>query len=196
MRTEVILVRHAASVVPTADGPDELHRPLTAVGLRQAAELAEVLVAMQPASVWSSPYLRAVQTVEPAARLLDLEVQTHWELREWDHGFGFTRDWMPHYVQSLADLTFTRPDGESLQQLTNRAVDGVLTLVKQYPGKLVLLGSHGTFVSRALAGFGVAVNLPFSRDMPMPALYRLSFDGTAPMPTVTGPGLPSGDGPQ
>jgi 2,3-bisphosphoglycerate-dependent phosphoglycerate mutase len=175
MRTDVVLVRHAESVARTADGPDEFRRPLTPPGLVAAEELAEVLCGMHPAAVWSSPYRRAIQTVEPAARALGLDVQTRWELREWDDGLAFTDAWVPHYEQSWSDPSFARAGGESLDQLTRRAVDALRVLAARYRGERVLVASHGTFISRALCGFGVAVSWPLPLTMPTPALYRLHF---------------------
>ena len=83
MHTDVVLVRHAQSIPPTADGLDELARPLAAGGLRQALELVDTLTKLWPVAVWSSPYRRAIQTVEPTALALGLPVRTRWELREW-----------------------------------------------------------------------------------------------------------------
>lgn len=189
-QTEVVLVRHAMSVPPTADGPDQFVRPLTPEGLRQAQELVRDLVAPTPVAVWGSPYLRAVQTVQPTASALGLAVQTLWDLREWDDGLGFTMDWKRHYTASWADPSLVRPDGESLDQLTERAVAAVRALVGTYPGQRVLVGSHGTFVTRALRGFGVPVDVAFWATMPMPAVYRLRFGTSEDQPDVTGPGLP------
>lgn len=185
----MVLVRHAISVPRTADGPDELTRPLALDGLRQALALAEPLVVPRPAAVWSSPYLRAIQTVAPTAHSHGLEVQTRWELREWDDGLAFTDDWIPHYEHSWADPSFARPGGESMDQLTGRAVAALRTLAGRYAGKRVLVGSHGTFVSRALCGFGAAVDRHFWQHMPMPAIYCLRFVAGAQQPEVTGPGL-------
>lgn len=69
------LVRHAkAGNRSKWVGPDQL-RPLTKAGREQAdrfaAELAEVAVPR----ILSSPYVRCVQTVEPLARKLGLEVE-------------------------------------------------------------------------------------------------------------------------
>lgn len=189
MRTEVVLVRHATAVAPTAHGPDEHRRPLTVRGMREAAELVERLCSLRPAAVWSSPYRRAIQTVEPTARALDLGVQTGWELREWDDGLPFTRDWVPHYERSWADPSFARAGGESLDQLTRRAVAAIRALAARYSAERVVVGSHGTFVSRALCGFGVPVRWPFPRTMPMPAIYRLRFGEQRERPVVTGPGV-------
>ncbi|MEV2240365.1 histidine phosphatase family protein [Micromonospora sp. NPDC049891] len=186
MPTEIVLVRHARSVPPAADGPDEFTRPLTAGGLRQAQELVAVLTELRPAAVWSSPYRRAIQTVQPTADALGLPVRTLTVLREWDDGLAFTEVWESHYVKSWADLSYARPGGESLEQLSIRAVDAVRTLVRHNRGRVVLVGSHGTFISRALAGFGVRVSWATVRQIPMPAIYRLRFTDPRSNPGVSG----------
>jgi len=184
MHTDVVLVRHALSVSRTADGPDEGARPLAADGLVQARQLVAALSEPRPEVVWSSPYRRAVQTVEPTARALDLPVRTRWELREWDDGLAFTDDWEPHYARSWADPSFARPGGESLNGLTVRAVGALRALASENRGRRVLVGSHGTFVTRALAGFGVPVDADFWERMPMPAIFRLRFADPSADPTV------------
>ena len=185
MLTEVVLVRHALSVTPTAGGPDNVARPLAPEGLRQAAALVDDLCAPAPAAVWSSPYLRAVQTVEPTARALGLMVRTAPDLREWDDGYAFVEDWVSHCERSWADPSLAQPGGESLDGLTVRAVGAVRRLAGQYPGQRVLVGSHGTFVGRALCGFGAPVDWPFLRAMPMPAIYRLRFDAGGELIEIT-----------
>ncbi|WP_086829884.1 histidine phosphatase family protein [Allokutzneria sp. NRRL B-24872] len=180
-RGELVLVRHAESEIPRPGGPDEYHRPLSATGLVQADDL----VLTRPTRVVSSPYLRAVQTVAPLARAAGLPVDTVHELREWDSGLEPTPDYARHYAASWADPELARPGGESLAQLTERAVAALTALAD---GGVVVVGSHGTFVARALVGFGVStVDWPFSRAMPMPAVYRLRF--TSGHPHITGPGL-------
>ncbi|WP_052359440.1 histidine phosphatase family protein [Actinoplanes friuliensis] len=185
--TEIALVRHAQSVPPAADGPDDLTRPLTPDGLRQADDLVAALCALRPAAVWSSPYRRAIQTVQPAADVLGLPVRTLGELREWDDGLAYTDDWERHYVQSWADPSYARPGGESLDQLSARSVAVVRRLVREHPGQVVLVGGHGTIISRVLAGFGVPVGWETVKRMPMPAIFRLRFAGPDTRPEVSGP---------
>lgn len=188
MPSEVVLVRHATPFTPERGGPDEYHRSLTEGGFEQAAQLTGELVAMQPAAVMSSPYLRAVQTVEPTARALGMAVRTRRELREWDSGFEPGPDYVRQHAQSWADPQFARPGGESLQQLSDRATSALISLARQHSRRTVVIGSHGTFICRALVGFGVEVDWrPFSRAMPMPAIYRVSL--TAHGARAAGPGL-------
>jgi 2,3-bisphosphoglycerate-dependent phosphoglycerate mutase len=171
MPTDVVLVRHALSVVRTVDGPDEVRRPLADAGLRQADELVARLSALRPSAVWSSPYRRAMQTVQPTAQALGLDVKTMWDLREWDDGLPYTDDWEPHYEQSWADPTLVRPAGESLDQLTARAIGALRKLARESADRLVLVGSHGTFIARALG-----MDRETWQRMPMPAVYELRVE--------------------
>ena len=74
--TAVYVVRHAkAKKRAKWTEPDTL-RPLTKAGLAQAAALPR-LYAKQPFSrLFTSPYLRCVQTLEPLARARDLPLET------------------------------------------------------------------------------------------------------------------------
>lgn len=186
---EIVLVRHADSVRPSLGGPDELSRPLTPEGMHTARLLATKLMPFQPTTILSSPYLRAVQTVHPTAEQIGLDIITRWELREWDSGLGPTLDWATHYSYSWDNLDFARPDGESLQQLTVRAMAAMEGIVSSHAGGVILIGSHGTFVSRVLAGYGEAVDWPFSRDMPMPAVYHILLTEDNKAIKIQGPGL-------
>jgi 2,3-bisphosphoglycerate-dependent phosphoglycerate mutase len=183
----VALVRHAEPLVPMAGGPDDFHRGLTERGCAQAQRLVAELVQLRPVMVMSSPFLRAVQTVMPTARRLGMAVVTDPALREWDSGLAPCPDFADHYAISWADPGFVRPGGESLAQLSERAVRALRALADEFDRGAVVVGSHGTFISRALTGFGVTVDWPFSRTMPMPAIYRLRIADH--QVTVTGPGL-------
>jgi 8-oxo-(d)GTP phosphatase len=70
----VLLVRHAkAGERAQWHGDDDL-RPLTKDGQRQAAALGLLLLLFRPSPVYSAPRVRCVQTVEPLARELGVEI--------------------------------------------------------------------------------------------------------------------------
>ena len=74
--SRVHLIRHAKAKNRIAwEKPDHL-RPLTKRGRREAAEIARRLHDEPPGRLVSSPYLRCVQTLEPAAIDLDLPIET------------------------------------------------------------------------------------------------------------------------
>jgi 8-oxo-dGTP diphosphatase len=68
-------VRHAKAGSRARWEDDDRFRPLSKSGLRQAEELVTVLGPNAISAVWSSPYLRCVQTVEPVAKARRLKVQ-------------------------------------------------------------------------------------------------------------------------
>lgn len=182
----VLLVRHALPFRPEPGGLDDHHRGLTTDGRRQAEDLAGELP--RPALIVSSPYLRAVRTVEPLARAYGMAVRVEHELREWDSGLGATPDFARHYARSWDEPGMARPGGESLDQLSIRATDALDRLTAPISGGVVVVGSHGTFIARALVGFGIGgVDWPFAAAMPMPAVYRLRIADSGVV--ADGPGL-------
>ncbi|AUI60382.1 hypothetical protein BKN51_20740 [Amycolatopsis sp. BJA-103] len=85
-------------------------------------------------AVISSPYARAVRTVEPAVRRLGLPVMVDLELREWDSGLEPRPDFAEHYARSWADLDYARPGGESLAALPRRAMAVLTALAGAHDG--------------------------------------------------------------
>jgi 8-oxo-dGTP diphosphatase len=82
----VHLVRHAkAGNRQTWTEPDEL-RPLSKAGQRQAAAVTASLAEVPVSVIWSSAYVRCVQTVEPLAVERGLEIAVSPALAE---GMGF-----------------------------------------------------------------------------------------------------------
>ncbi|NKY36446.1 histidine phosphatase family protein [Nocardia speluncae] len=188
MRSSIFLVRRARSVPPTLNGPNEYQRPLTETGRAQANQLADFLADLDPSAIVSSPDLRAVQTLEPAARQWNLPIHTDPRLREWNSGIEPTPDYVRHYAQSWAHPQWARPGAESLCEPTERAVHTLTDIVAGLQRRPAIVGSHGTFIARALIGLGCSgVSWAFQQAMPMLAIYRIEIGG----PTVyaVGPGL-------
>ena len=71
----ILLVRHADAGSRSGwEGPDR-ERPLSAAGRAQARLLAASLQEHAPKRLLSSPYVRCVQTLEPLAAAVGLQVQ-------------------------------------------------------------------------------------------------------------------------
>ncbi|MFD4675765.1 histidine phosphatase family protein [Lentzea sp. NPDC058450] len=174
MPTRIVLVRHAQSVPPRFGEDDNDTRPLAPAGLEAADELVTRLVPYEPVAVLSSPQWRAVQTVRPTADALGLPVITWPELREWEPGLLPTPDWEALYSRSWADPTWVYGAGESLDTLTRRAGEALARIGIEYPDATVLVGSHGTFVSRALIAVGRHADFDSWRAMPMPAICEVT----------------------
>ena len=77
-----VLLRHASAGHRLDWEHDDHLRPLDVRGRRQSADLVEVLRPFGVRRLVSSPYVRCVQTVEPLAATLGLEVEQDDRLRE------------------------------------------------------------------------------------------------------------------
>ena len=76
------MVRHAKAGDREAWVGDDRKRPLTKKGVEQAEKLVALLAPYPIAAIYSSPYLRCVQTIEPLARARRLEVEMSQSLQE------------------------------------------------------------------------------------------------------------------
>jgi phosphohistidine phosphatase SixA len=83
----VILIRHASAGDREHWSGDDRERPLDERGWRQAEELVRSLASYEIERIISSPAVRCVQTVEPLARELGIEIEGTGELTE-----GTTRE--------------------------------------------------------------------------------------------------------
>ena len=80
-------VRHAKAGSRGHWKGDDRVRPLSKKGVRQAEDLIDVFKPLKITAVYSSPYLRCVQTIEPLAKDRGVEIQESPALAE---GRGLT----------------------------------------------------------------------------------------------------------
>ena len=151
--TRIILIRHGRTAWNEGSGERLRGRSdieLDEKGVRQARATAAEAGRWQPAAVYSSPLRRAWTTASILAAPLKLQVQPLEGLIDIDYGRwqGLSLDeaaadestlyrlWLesPHLV--------TFPQGESLEQVRQRAVAAVESLVPKHPGQAVVLVSH------------------------------------------------------
>lgn len=69
--------------------------PLSPQGVDRASTLASELSQIPIDRLFSSPFLRSIQTAEPLARLLELPIQLEWGLCEW-----LCQDWSTELPQT------------------------------------------------------------------------------------------------
>lgn len=81
MRTFYV-VRHAKAGSREKWSGDDRKRPLTKKGIKQAQDLVDVLAPYPVAAIYSSPYLRCVQTVQPLGKRLRQKVEQSVSLAE------------------------------------------------------------------------------------------------------------------
>src|SRR5687768_6846732 len=123
-RLDVLLVRHAEPIPPGSPGWEERddERPLSDEGRLAAEQLADELEPYVITSVYSSPYLRAIETVTPTANRRMLEVQLLPDLRERRLTLTLTPDWPDHLQRAWADPDYALEGAESGRQAQRRAI--------------------------------------------------------------------------
>jgi len=70
----LFVVRHAKAGQRAGWDGDDLSRPLSSSGRKQAGALAERLAPERPSGLYVSPFVRCVQTLEPLGSLLGIDV--------------------------------------------------------------------------------------------------------------------------
>lgn len=185
-----LLVRHAESVPASVWGEDEYTRPLSEQGTRDAGALAETLRHRRLDAVYSSPYLRAIQTVAPLAEARGLGLTLVPDFRE--HLLSPTpiARWREVLEASWLDREST-PGGADSLAITERRGFAALELVRaRHAEGTVAIGGHGTIFAcllHLLCPPG-RVDCAFHLAMPMPAVYELVHSG-ARWEVSSGPGL-------
>lgn len=76
------VVRHAKAGERRLWQDDDLDRPLSKKGWKQSEAIAKRLAKLQPTALWSSPYVRCIQTLEPLGRRLEMPVRVEERLKE------------------------------------------------------------------------------------------------------------------
>ncbi len=175
-RTAVILVRHgecSANVEERFRGRADF--PLDDLGQKQAREIAGALAALRPAALYSSPLKRAVQTLEPASRLLGLPVRVEpglnnvalgaWEGRKKSEIAAEQPELWRTWTTRPEELSF--PGMESLEAAGLRARAVVDRLVALHAGSTIALCTHRTVLKPLV---------PCCLGMARPWFWKFHFD--------------------
>jgi broad specificity phosphatase PhoE len=154
-RLTLELVPHCQSV--TRDGWTESHdvRPLTELGLRQAAALVGAIGA-EADGIYSSPAARCRQTVAPLAAAAGLPVHDLAELYEaGDFGEPAAR------TQGLSEIMARAVGGA---WAAGRMLRAVSAMMQAHPGGRVIAASHGDVIPvllSALSGASAITSPPW-----------------------------------
>jgi 2,3-bisphosphoglycerate-dependent phosphoglycerate mutase len=172
----VVLVRHATPILPNV-WSDEYTRPLNETGFLQASKLADELRNLELNAVYSSPYLRAIQTVQALANARGLTLQSVKDLREHRLSPEPMDDWRETLERAWADFDFVLPGGESMRTTQTRIWSALEDLTARHSSGVIAIGGHGTAFSLLLHQIDPRINAAFHLAMPMPAVYTLEFNG-------------------
>lgn len=175
MNNTYYLVRHAHS----AYTPDELKRPLSDQGRASLPQL-DCLKDKSISAIYSSPYRRAIETVQPLAEALNLPIQTDRRLAE----RRLSKEPVPdqNFEACLKQLwqqpNSSLPGGESNLDAQARALDLLEELEKKHHDEGIVLSSHGNLICILLSAFDQRVDYDFWASLSMPDVLVLDRDGS------------------
>lgn len=174
--TTVYLLRHAESrSSATVKQPDW---PLSDLGKEQARDLVPILAKLNIDHVYTSPFLRAVETAKPFAEFAGKPLHIYYELRE-QHSLWMdsVEEFMDQMRKRWEDFHFTPPGTESNAECQLRIVNAVRDLIRRHPGSTLLVSSHGSAISLLLNSIHSSFSFEEWMAMKNPDLFRIKADG-------------------
>lgn len=175
MKTTVYMVRHAES--PYDEGTERT-RGLTPKGKADIEKVTELLKDEEIDMIISSPYARAVLSVEGLAKHLNLEVQLFEDLRECYFGTEMigSEELMASINEGFKNPEYFLPGGESNADCQKRAIAILKSILQKHKGKKIAVGTHGLVMTLMMNYFDQAYDFDFLNQLKKPDIYRMQFE--------------------
>ena len=146
--TEIYFIRHAQS----RPSKDRHHAewPLSKLGKLQAERLIPILSALHVDRVYSSPYVRCLDTIGPWCQRHGVAIEIDEGLRERLVAHGLIENFAAVWERSWIDFDFALDDCETSRQAQVRFVGAVTGLTRGNVGRRIAISSHGNVLGLLL----------------------------------------------
>lgn len=166
--TLIYLVRHAQCIGNVEKRLTGYHDyELTEEGKIQAQNLAEYLRDVKFDCIFSSPFKRTVNTVQPIAEMQGLEIEIYRDLSEMNFGSydGYTWEEVDKLDKTILHNSQKEimgiPKQEKTEHVQERMMSVIKNLAEENLNKTILICSHGISIEAFLRGIS---KLPFNVD--------------------------------
>lgn len=166
MKKTFYLIRHCRA---TGQAPDA---ELTLEGRQQAEALTDFFKDIEIGHIISSPFTRAIQSIEPLAAARDLPIQIDDRLAERVLSTDDLPDWMEKLEQSFVNLDLKFEGGESAKEAAERGAE----VMAEAPDNAILV-THGNMMGLLLKKFEEAYGFEEWKALSNPDVYILSIKG-------------------
>ncbi|MBD0384801.1 histidine phosphatase family protein [Paenibacillus sedimenti] len=177
MKTFIYMVRHGES--PKMEG-NERTRGLTLKGESDAQIVAQLLKDEGIDTFISSPYKRAILTIEGLAQSLGKEMIVIEELKEvvfiGDDKIMPDQEVYPLVKKMFSDPDFSLSGGESFTNCQKRVVTILKNIISEYKGQKVAIGTHGAVMTMMMGYFDPQFDLDFLLKTSKPDIYKMEID--------------------
>ncbi|MBE4910403.1 histidine phosphatase family protein [Bacillus luteolus] len=170
MEKTLYFIRHCS-----AEG-QPFEAELTEEGKEQAQQLVRFFADIPIDLIISSPYVRAVQTIEPFASSRHLKIETDERLGERVLSSGVLEDWLEKLRLSFENLDLFFEGGESSSQAINRSKEVIDELLMNDKQDIIVV-SHGNLTTLMLKTFDNQFGFEEWRSMSNPDVYKIVIQG-------------------
>lgn len=173
--TKVYFIRHAE---PDFTVHDDQSRPLTEKGQSDALHVLEFFSNVKVNAFYSSPYVRSISTILPAAKDKGKEITKIPDFRERAVADTWIDDFNAFAVKQWTDFDYKLKGGESLNETKNRNTSALKALLKRHDGETIAVGSHGTAISTIIHSYDPAFGYDDFRAIQsvMPFIVLFTFE--------------------
>lgn len=175
MDTTIYMIRHAES--PFIIG-QERTRKLSNQGEVDAKKVTAIMNEKEIDLVVSSPYIRAIQTIEGIINSKNIKVKVFEELRERQlkGAYKLPEEEIQQAIKkSFEDIDFKLSGGESVRDVQNRAIPIINDLLNNYETKTIIIGTHGNVMTIIMNYFNKEYGYDFWKNTSKPDIYKLEF---------------------
>lgn len=148
---------------------------LTATGFRQANELAGFFNNFKVERIISSRYKRAIQTIQPLAERLNVEIEMKSQLEERVLSTESLADWFEKLRKTFDNPDLKFEGGESNEEAKNRIMEVVDDVFKSEFENTIIV-THGNLMALLLNHYNKEFGFNQWANLSNPDIYLLNSD--------------------
>lgn len=167
MQKKIYIVRHCEAQGQPAESP------LTDKGLKQAIHVIDFFSNVKIDKIISSPFLRAIQSVEPLCEKTNIQIEIDERLSERILSTKDLPDWYEKLRATFNDLALKFDGGESSQQAMERIVNVVEEVWGSGTENTVIV-SHGNIISLLLKHYNSDFDFKCWSNLSTPDVFQLN----------------------
>ncbi len=175
--TNIYFIRHAE---PDYNNHNDRLRELSQKGLKDREQVTKYLEDKHIDIILSSPYKRAIDTVQSFADQKSMEIEIIEDFRERKVDSGWIEDFSEFCRKQWEDFNYKRSDGETLAEVQKRNIRALNNVLEKYENKNIVIGTHGTALSTILNYFDNSFGYEEFNKIKglMPWIVKMVFEGT------------------
>ncbi len=178
LETRIYMIRHCES--PKLGGSEE-RRGLTRKGKIDASKLTTLLRNEDIEVFISSPYTRALLSIEELATESGKEILLCENFKECTFSKGDkvvpNEQVYPLVKKMFSNHEYAILGGETYNQCLDRAIFGLERVLRNFKGKRIAISTHGFVMTIMIRNFIKHIGFDFLMETTKPDVFLLKFDG-------------------